>query len=216
MNSSFISEPSAQTSPLVKRSGPAFLLGLSVAGAGIVRTIQTQRNMKIHLLCALAVALFCLIFPLALSTQALLFLCIALVLAAELLNTALEAIVDLCSPDFHTLAKTAKDAAAGAVLVLSVAAALIFVAVAWPLIQDSTSMLATFKVSGLSALNILISTVCLLFYRAKNARMINSLCVVSAALSLWPLAQSSANYTTAALATGLICLAWWSARTSTH
>lgn len=49
-------------------------------------------------------------------------LCCALVLSLELVNTALEAVVDLVSPQFHPLAKVAKDAAAAAVLVASVGA----------------------------------------------------------------------------------------------
>jgi undecaprenol kinase len=56
------------------------------------------------------------------SSWALLALAIALVGAAELLNTALEALVDLVSPDDHPLAKQAKDVAAAAVLVASLGA----------------------------------------------------------------------------------------------
>jgi undecaprenol kinase/diacylglycerol kinase (ATP) len=52
-------------------------------------------------------------------------LCIGLVLGGECANTALEAAVDLASPALHPLAKRAKDAAAGAVLLFSLAAAII-------------------------------------------------------------------------------------------
>ncbi len=55
-----------------------------------------------------------------------------LVLALELMNTALEAVVDLVSPEAHRLAKIAKDAAAGAVLLACVFAVLVGVAVILP------------------------------------------------------------------------------------
>lgn len=55
---------------------------------------------------------------------ALLALSILFVLCAELLNTAVEAVVDLVSPNFHPLAKTAKDTAAGAVLMAACGAAI--------------------------------------------------------------------------------------------
>ncbi|WP_276665077.1 diacylglycerol kinase family protein [Sharpea azabuensis] len=48
-----------------------------------------------------------------------------LVISLELVNTAIEAVVDLASPDYHELAKLAKDAAAGAVLVSAIVAAII-------------------------------------------------------------------------------------------
>ena len=50
---------------------------------------------------------------------------IAMVLAAELFNAAMEAVVDLASPDYSELARSAKDSAAGAVLVSAIAAAVI-------------------------------------------------------------------------------------------
>jgi len=52
-------------------------------------------------------------------------LTIGVVFAAEIINTAIEAVVDLVAPEFHPLAKIAKDAAAGSVLVLAVAAVVV-------------------------------------------------------------------------------------------
>jgi diacylglycerol kinase len=64
-------------------------------------------------------------------------LAIAAVLVAEMFNTVVEAIVDLATPEYHPLARTAKDVAAGAVLlsaILAVVVALfIFVPHLWPL-----------------------------------------------------------------------------------
>lgn len=73
--------------------------------------------MRIHFVAALAVLLSVLFLRVSPIEFALLALSILFVLFAELINTAVEAVVDLVSPDFHPLAKAAKDTAAGAVLV---------------------------------------------------------------------------------------------------
>ena len=96
------------------------------AWAGIVHSYRVQANFRIEVwagVVAVALAVF-LRVPLA----PILLSC-ALVLSLELLNTALEAVVDLASPELHPLAKVAKDAAAGAVLVASAGALLVGVVV---------------------------------------------------------------------------------------
>ncbi|MEM1023438.1 MAG: diacylglycerol kinase family protein [Myxococcota bacterium] len=92
----------------------------SVALEGIGSALQEQRHMRIHWLCTSAVLIVASGAGLSPSAQALLALCVAAVLGAELFNTALEAVVDLATPALHPLAKKAKDAAAGGVLVFSV------------------------------------------------------------------------------------------------
>ena len=98
------------------------------AGRGIWQCVSTQRNMRIHLAIAAYVFYFCRYYALTSTQYALLFITVALVLAAELVNTAVEATVDLCSPDVHPLARRAKDTAAGAVLVCAVFAVAVGVA----------------------------------------------------------------------------------------
>ena len=73
--------------------------------------------MRSHFIAALVVLLAALFLRVSPIEFALLALSILFVLFAELINTAVEAVVDLASPGFHPLAKTAKDTAAGAVLV---------------------------------------------------------------------------------------------------
>jgi len=73
--------------------------------------------MRSHFISALAVLLAVLFLRVSPVEFALLALSILFVLFAELINTAVEAVVDLVSPGFHPLAKTAKDTAAGAVLI---------------------------------------------------------------------------------------------------
>ena len=95
------------------------------ASTGVLRCIASQRNMKIHVLSALMVMIVGMALPLDLSSRVALLFAVAIVFFAEILNTGLEAIVDLYVGEFHRLAMLAKDAAAGGVLVLAVATVLI-------------------------------------------------------------------------------------------
>ncbi len=106
-----------------------WLIGLirsfGFAFAGIGAMLRTQRNAQIHTAATVVVALAGLFLGASLGEWIALSLSIALVLALEALNTALEAVVDLVSPQPHPLAKKAKDVAAGAVLIGAVGAALV-------------------------------------------------------------------------------------------
>ena len=90
---------------------------------GIMYATRTQANMRVHFVIAALVLVATLILRLDRFYVIAVVILIALVLAMELINTAIEAIVDLLTVAHHPLAKTAKDAAAGAVLVVSVASA---------------------------------------------------------------------------------------------
>ncbi|WP_328286020.1 diacylglycerol kinase [Synechococcus sp. Nb3U1] len=96
------------------------------AGKGLAYAVRTQRNFRIHL--AVAAVAFALGFGLKLSAveMALISLATGLVMALELVNTALEAVVDLTLGNkYHLLAAIAKDCAAGAVLIVAAAALLV-------------------------------------------------------------------------------------------
>jgi undecaprenol kinase/diacylglycerol kinase (ATP) len=95
------------------------------AFTGILRTVRSERNMKIHMVAALAALFLAWRLGLDVPEKLLVILTVAGVLCLELVNTAIESIVDLISPEIHPLAKAAKDAAAGAVLVMAMAAAVI-------------------------------------------------------------------------------------------
>ena len=117
-----------------KGSRARFSLGraFSCAWEGIAYTTRTQRNMKIHF--AVGAAAVILGFALAIDppSWAAIAICIAVVLAAECFNTALESVVDLVSPGYAELAKHAKDCAAGAVLVCALGAVAVAAAVFVP------------------------------------------------------------------------------------
>ncbi|MEH2245419.1 diacylglycerol kinase family protein [Nostoc sp.] len=96
------------------------------AWAGISYSFQTQRNFRIHVsVCAMAIALSVFLHLQAVEI-AVIGVTSGLVLALELLNTALESLVDLTvKQTYHDLAKIAKDCAAGAVLVSALVAVLV-------------------------------------------------------------------------------------------
>ena len=95
------------------------------AFAGLGYLLWTQRNAKIHSLIGLAAVALGILLGLDRFEWLVLTLTIAIVLAAEGINTALEAAVDLASPDYHPLAKIAKDVGAGTVLLTAIAAVIV-------------------------------------------------------------------------------------------
>jgi diacylglycerol kinase (ATP) len=99
-----------------------FLTPFRVALNGIVHTFRTQRHMRIHLLVTLITVGLALALNLRMREVMVLLFMITLVLVAEMFNSAIEATVDLVSPNFHPLAKFAKDIAAGAVLITTIMA----------------------------------------------------------------------------------------------
>jgi diacylglycerol kinase len=92
---------------------------------GIIYCVCRERHMKFHLAAALAALGLAWYYKLSGIELGILTITIAGVITAEIFNTAMETIVDKVSPDFHPLAKAAKDAAAGAVLIQAVAAVII-------------------------------------------------------------------------------------------
>ncbi len=87
--------------------------------------LRTQRNAWIHSAIATAVFIVGLWLQLSLHDWAIIILTAAFVFTAEFINTAIEVVVDLASPDEHPLAKIGKDVGAAAVLVAALAAILI-------------------------------------------------------------------------------------------
>ena len=87
---------------------------------GIIYAVRTQRNMKIHLVVASLVLIFSLFFDFSKIEMLILFLTITLVVVLELVNTAIEATIDVTANYYHPLAKIAKNVAAGAVLISAI------------------------------------------------------------------------------------------------
>ena len=102
------------------------------AGAGIAYAARTQRNIRIDLCFAALAVLLGIVLDIGTAQWGLIALCIGVVLGFEVMNTAVEAVVDLVSPEYHILAKHAKDCAAGAVFLCAVASLIVAVFVYLP------------------------------------------------------------------------------------
>lgn len=92
---------------------------------GIAFVAQHERNMRIHMVFVLYVAFFSAFYDFSKTEIAVLVITCALVMIFEILNTSIEVIVDKVSPKYSPLAKVAKDAAAGAVLLSAVMAVIV-------------------------------------------------------------------------------------------
>ncbi len=104
---------------------PGFWRSMTHAWAGLVYTIQTQLNAKIHLCVGFLVMLVATWLGLDFLHLSVLVLTIGGVLAGETINTTVESIVDLLSPEWHERAKVAKDVSAAGVLILSLTAVIV-------------------------------------------------------------------------------------------
>jgi diacylglycerol kinase (ATP) len=104
---------------------PNLLASFRYAFAGIGHVLRTQRNLRIHLIITVIIIGVGLVLGLSSLEWAAIILAMGLVLTAEMLNSALEAAVDLASPDPWPLAKVAKDTAAGAVMLAVFAAVIV-------------------------------------------------------------------------------------------
>lgn len=107
------------------------LRSFGYAAEGIRACVGRERNLRIHL--TAAGYAFWLGWALKLDRMrfALLFLTVGAVISLELVNSAIESLVDLASPNPHPLAKAAKDMAAGAVAVSAFAAVLVGISLFW-------------------------------------------------------------------------------------
>lgn len=98
-----------------------FIKSFGYALSGVAQAFREGRNFKVQLCFAVAAVVLGIAFRIEPAEWASIAVCIGAVLGGECLNTAIEAVVDLASPDYHDLAKRAKDCAAGGVLVMSLA-----------------------------------------------------------------------------------------------
>jgi diacylglycerol kinase (ATP) len=103
-----------------QRRAPSVLESFNYAFEGVIHVLRTQRNMRIHFAIAAAVLVAALAFGVDRVELIALLLAISFVLIAEMINSALEAGIDVATTSFDPLAKLAKDIAAGAVLIATV------------------------------------------------------------------------------------------------
>lgn len=111
--------------PGSNREHPTFIRSFGYAVEGFRTAVATERNIKVQLFVGVLAVVAGLVLRIDALSWVLVLLCIGLVLFAELVNTSIEAIVDLATQDLHPLAKRAKDIAAASVFTLSITAAVV-------------------------------------------------------------------------------------------
>ena len=87
---------------------------------GLISALKNEKHMKVHILAAIIIVILAIVINASKVEILIISLSVSFVIITELVNTAVEAIVDLVSPERHPLAKLAKDVAAGAVLVAAI------------------------------------------------------------------------------------------------
>lgn len=131
--------------PLVRRAGESRRCGegcfplacaFRCAAAGIAYAFRSQRNLKIQVVLGLAAVAAGFALGISRVDWLAIVLCIIVVSVAEVVNTAIESAVDLASPEWHELARAAKDAAAGAVLLDSAGSVIVGLIVFAPYVLD--------------------------------------------------------------------------------
>jgi diacylglycerol kinase (ATP) len=111
--------------------------GYALEGVSIM--LRTQPNFLVHLTAAVAVIVLAVLVDLSPGELAVVVLTIAVVIIVECLNTVLETLCDLVSPEFHPLVKRAKDVSAAAVLIGATASVIIAVLLFAPHLAALTS-----------------------------------------------------------------------------
>lgn len=94
--------------------------------------LRTQKNAWIHAVITIVVLILAILLRLSSQDFAIIIIMITIVWTTEFLNTAIEAVIDLASPQLHPLAKTGKDVAAGSVLLSALAAVIVGILILGP------------------------------------------------------------------------------------
>ncbi len=105
----------------IKKLGMSFVY----AGRGIIYCIRHERNIRIHIIALLYVLYFSTFYDFSKAEYAVLILTCVVVVALELINTAIEVVIDKMSPKFNVFAMIGKDIAAGGVLVGAIGAIIV-------------------------------------------------------------------------------------------
>ncbi|WP_194190856.1 diacylglycerol kinase [Clostridium chrysemydis] len=129
---------------------------------GVIYTVRTQRNMKIHMIATLLILASCLFFDVSKIEFLILAVTITMVIGAEMINTAIEAVVDMNTNYYHPLAKIAKNVAAGAVLLTAVNALVVGYLIFWDKLSNlSYGVMHKIKTSEPHTIFIVLVIVCI-------------------------------------------------------
>ena len=131
--------PPRRSPPPAPGRAPSLLDSFNYALEGVIHVLRTQRNLRIHFLAAVLVFAGAIALGVSRLQLIALVIAIAFVLVAEMLNTAIEGVIDVSTTSFDPNAKLAKDIAAGAVLIASITA----VAVGYLVFESAAGSQAT-------------------------------------------------------------------------
>jgi diacylglycerol kinase (ATP) len=204
--------PAPPRSPFPSRGGAGVLASFRHAWAGLIHTVVHQRNMRVHLVSAVLVGLVGSGIPLGLAEKVTLIFCVLLIFFAEILNSALEHLVDLAVQQFDEKARLAKDAAAAGVMVLALGTVVIFAALLvhnWSVVLNSGPQITRQVSFGLPF------TACITLLVLPRARpaWVDLGAFVAGAVLLGLLASRTASSVFTALTAGLLVIAGAAART---
>ncbi|HEX8821470.1 MAG TPA: diacylglycerol kinase family protein [Archangium sp.] len=202
-------EPKPPSYP--SRGGSGMLASFLHAWNGLIHTVVHQRNMRVHLVSALLVGLVGSGIPLGLAEKVTLIFCVLLIFFAEILNSALEHLVDLATRHFDEKARLTKDAAAAGVLVLALGTVVIFSAILvhnWETVVTSGPQIARQVLLGVPL------ALCITGLVLPHPRpvWVDGVAFMMGALLLGMLALQSASSVFTAMNAGLLLVAGAAAR----
>ncbi|MBM7651676.1 diacylglycerol kinase family protein [Neobacillus cucumis] len=117
----------------------SILKSFSFAVIGILTAIKNERNMRFHFISSLLVLFFSFFFSISKMEWIIVLFLIGGMFALELINSAIERVVDLVTTEYHPLAKQAKDMAAGAVFVYAVLSVIVGLVIFLPYVLKQFS-----------------------------------------------------------------------------
>lgn len=130
---------------------------------GILYAVRTQRNMRIHMIAALIVLTACFFYDISKMELLAITITITMVISAEILNTAIEAAIDATTNYYHPLARIAKNAAAGGVLITAINAVVVGYIIFWDKLNSiSFTVMEKIKNSNPYMIFIILVIVCIL------------------------------------------------------
>ena len=136
---------------------------------GVREAVRHERNLRTHFVVSIGVILLAAWLNVSRLEWAVLILCMGNVVAVELLNTAVETVVDLVSPEHHFLAGKAKDIAAGAVLTLTIMSIILGLMILGPPLMERIQ-----EVTGLVSQHSLQQTMCCVTIGESGFNLIDS------------------------------------------
>jgi len=116
--------------------GKKLIKSFGFAFKGVIELLKTEQNAKIHLLITLTVFVLSAALRINHLEAAILFIAVIMVFALEIINTAIEKILDFLHPDSHWVIAKVKDALAGAVLIAATIAVVVGVLIFYPYFRD--------------------------------------------------------------------------------